>query len=155
MTGGKLVFQKNGSTNPSVSNNMTVDGGTVQVDGPLTVGGTYTQTGGELRLTDDNLDKITAAGLNFTNTSLLIDTENEYALGDTIPLSKYLMASGDENTFDFSQMMIEGTDNYWNLTLLNSDTLLVFGDRYDQLPEPSTWALLLLGAAGLLYWRKK
>lgn len=155
MTGGKLVFQKNGSTNPSVSKDLTVEGGTVQVDGPLTVGGTYTQTGGELRLTDDNLDKITAAGLNFTNTSLLIDTENEYALGDTIPLSKYLMASGDENTFDFSQMMIEGTDNYWNLTLLNSDTLLVFGDRYDQLPEPSTWALLLLGVAGLLYWRKK
>ena len=25
----------------------------------------------------------------------------------------------------------------------------------DGVPEPSTWALMLLGAAGLLYWRKR
>ena len=155
MKGGKLIFQKNGSTNPSVSKDLTVEGGTVQVDAPLTVGGTYTQTGGELRLTDDNLDKITAAGLNFSGTSLLIDTENEYNLGDTIPLDKYLVASGADNTFNFAKMMIQGADNEWTLLLRNNDTLLVFGDRYDQLPEPSTWALLLLGAFGLMYWRKK
>lgn len=155
MKGGKLIFQKNGSTNPSVSKDLTVEGGTVQVDGPLTVGGTYTQTGGELRLTDDNLDKITAAGLNFSGTSLLIDTENEYRVGETIPLDKYLASSGAEDTYDFSKMVIEGPDNTWTLLFLNSDTLLVFGDNYYSLPEPSTWALLLLGAFGLLYWRKK
>ncbi|MBR5709399.1 MAG: PEP-CTERM sorting domain-containing protein [Thermoguttaceae bacterium] len=39
---------------------------------------------------------------------------------------------------------------YW----LNADGTLTFGD-HNAIPEPSTWALLILGAAGLLYWRKR
>ena len=39
---------------------------------------------------------------------------------------------------------------YW----LNADGSLTFGD-HNAIPEPSTWALLILGAAGLLYWRKR
>ena len=39
---------------------------------------------------------------------------------------------------------------YW----LNADGSITFGD-HNALPEPSTWALLALGVAGLLYWRKR
>ena len=42
---------------------------------------------------------------------------------------------------------------YWNLTL-NDGVVLAALDP-NAIPEPSTWALLILGAAGLLYWRKK
>ncbi|MBQ6614805.1 MAG: autotransporter-associated beta strand repeat-containing protein [Thermoguttaceae bacterium] len=42
---------------------------------------------------------------------------------------------------------------YWNLSV---DAFSVFASvDSNAVPEPSTWALLILGAAGLLYWRKK
>ena len=44
----------------------------------------------------------------------------------------------------------------WDFTRLYSDGVLgLVGPAVEGVPEPSTWALLLLGAAGLLYWRKK
>ena len=44
----------------------------------------------------------------------------------------------------------------WDLTRLYSDGVLgLVGPAVEGVPEPSTWALLLLGAAGLLYWRKR
>ena len=45
----------------------------------------------------------------------------------------------------------EGIDFlYW----LNADGSITLGD-HNALPEPSTWALLVLGALGMLYWRKR
>ena len=38
--------------------------------------------------------------------------------------------------------------------LLGKDGNLYLVTRY-YVPEPSTWAMMILGVAGLLYWRKK
>ncbi len=43
---------------------------------------------------------------------------------------------------------------YMTLSVRGGNTVVLSIDR-NQVPEPSTWALLILGAAGLLYWRKK
>ena len=42
---------------------------------------------------------------------------------------------------------------YWNLTVDGNVVMAALDPN--AVPEPSTWALLILGAAGLLYWRKK
>jgi len=152
MTDGKLVLQKNGSTNPSVSKNLTVEGGTVQVDGVLSVGGTYTQTGGELRLTDDGVDKISAGGFSFADTSLILETGKEYSVGRTLKLSDYLTTGGTKD-FDFSKILIYGTNNFWGLTLGADGSMTIFADKQG-LPEPSTWVLMALGLL-LLKFRKK
>ncbi|MBR0238340.1 MAG: PEP-CTERM sorting domain-containing protein [Thermoguttaceae bacterium] len=34
-------------------------------------------------------------------------------------------------------------------------TNILLGVNPNAVPEPSTWALLVLGAAGLMYWRKR
>ncbi|MBR0238182.1 MAG: autotransporter-associated beta strand repeat-containing protein [Thermoguttaceae bacterium] len=43
---------------------------------------------------------------------------------------------------------------YMTLAIRNGDTVVLMIDR-NAVPEPSTWALLILGAAGMLYWRKR
>lgn len=45
----------------------------------------------------------------------------------------------------------DGKITYWGF---NEDGSIYFADS-NAIPEPSTWALMILGAAGLLYWRKR
>ena len=42
---------------------------------------------------------------------------------------------------------------YWDLSVVGNMVLAAVDSN--AVPEPSTWALLILGAAGLLYWRKR
>ena len=42
----------------------------------------------------------------------------------------------------------------WGYALTANELQSLFGSA-TSVPEPSTWALMILGAAGLLYWRKK
>ena len=72
--------------------------------------------------------------------------------------AKYLMIKGGGfEDGDYSFLL---TDTYGNMQtlrqfgLLGKDGNLYLVTRY-YVPEPSTWALMILGAAGLLYWRRK
>ena len=42
----------------------------------------------------------------------------------------------------------------WSRTLTANELQSLFGSA-TSVPEPSTWALMILGAAGLMYWRKR
>ena len=68
----------------------------------------------------------------------------------------------DQSDEGASLYLAEGAFDAWN----SSFSLLAgYGDGYvlayaqnvdaNKIPEPSTWALLILGAAGMLYWRKR
>ncbi|MBR0238183.1 MAG: PEP-CTERM sorting domain-containing protein [Thermoguttaceae bacterium] len=46
----------------------------------------------------------------------------------------------------------------WDLAQLYTDGIIALiapQPSPNEIPEPSTWALLILGAAGLMFWRKK
>ena len=84
---------------------------------------------------------------------LLLSEVGQYALN---------MLYLDQSDEGASLYLAEGGYDAWN----SSFSLLAgYGDGYvlayaqnvdpNKIPEPSTWALLILGAAGMLYWRKK
>ena len=62
--------------------------------------------------------------------------------------------TGDYETDAFwNGLLTPGSDYFWNLSV-NGNIVTASIDA-NAVPEPSTWALLILGAAGLLYWRKR
>ena len=74
--------------------------------------------------------------------------------------AEYLLIKGGgfplEET-DYSDLLINTYGNMQTLRqfgLLGKDGNLYLVTRY-YVPEPSTWAMMILGAAGLLYWRRK
>ena len=50
--------------------------------------------------------------------------------------------------------MDDGLLSYLNLSVVDNHNVRMQIDA-NAVPEPSTWALLVLGIAGLLYWRKR
>jgi hypothetical protein len=62
--------------------------------------------------------------------------------------------TGDYATDSFwNGLLTPGSAYFWNLSV-NGNVVTASVDA-NAIPEPSTWALLILGAAGLLYWRKR
>ena len=85
----------------------------------------------------------------FENGSIIefvLDSDSSYApsLGDVIPVT---MPEVDWNNATFS--------SYYFTLGEYSNGIQYLGVNPNAVPEPSTWALLILGAAGLLYVRKR
>ena len=61
-----------------------------------------------------------------------------------------------EEMFDIDNINLSliNDEGYPFLYWLNADGSITIGD-HNSIPEPSTWALLVLGALGMLFWRKK
>lgn len=91
---------------------------------------------------------------NPLNLTVHLENANDF-LGQVVTLD-WLIADVPEELYDIDNVKMtlindEGISFfYW----LNADGTLTFGD-HNAILEPSTWALLILGAAGLLYWRKR
>ncbi len=54
---------------------------------------------------------------------------------------------------DLNRFLSSGASTYWNL--VGTSTGISLEAAFVSVPEPSTWALLILGAAGLLLFRRK
>ena len=71
-----------------------------------------------------------------------------------------ILSANNSSTLDVLSH-IQTTDftglQYETVTYLGNPVYAITGRTFNanEVPEPSTWALLILGAAGLLYWRKK
>ena len=91
---------------------------------------------------------------NPLNLTVHLDNASDF-LGQVVTLD-WLIADAPEELYDVDNVNLTLVNDegisflYW----LNADGTLTFGD-HNAIPEPSTWALLILGATGLLYWRKR
>ena len=111
------------------------------------------------------MDKLTADTFTIDENSVLDLSFSSVQPGATYPI--LVQGAYNEND-EFVSRNFDGalaTDDFWNGLLSEEDAyfwnLKVEGDTVyatlnaNAVPEPSTWALLILGAAGLMYWRKR
>ena len=128
--------------------------------GKLTQDGTFILDSGSLLLIEqdsEGIDEIMAKEFNIDNGAVI-----EMSMGAVIPGAQYTLftKTSGENFVDayatdefWNSLLTPESAYYWNLSV--KDNVVYAQLDASAVPEPSTWALLILGAAGLLYWRKK
>ena len=130
--------------------------------GEATFGGNYIlKEGATLLIEQDGsgIDKLNVGSFTFDETSVSKGIELDIT---GIPFGAEYEIIKSTNPFTGNML----NEDYWlshfsselpeymTLAIRNGNTVVLMIDR-NAVPEPSTWALLILGAAGLLYWRKK
>ncbi len=105
---------------------------------------------------DDRIDTLTASSFVIDSNSIIDIVADSLQPGAEYPIivNSTGAFSGDlQNDNFWNGLLTSGSDYYWNLSV-RGDTVYASVDA-NAVPEPSTWALLILGAAGLLYVRKR
>ncbi|MBQ2622647.1 MAG: autotransporter-associated beta strand repeat-containing protein [Thermoguttaceae bacterium] len=126
--------------------------------GSLTIDGVFTLNPGSTLLMEQDatgMDTLIANQFNIAEDAIV-----EYVFTSIQPGATYEIFS-DPNGLEgkyadvnyWSSFLTPGDDYYWNITIVGNSVFASVDSN--AVPEPSTWALLILGAAGLLYWRKR
>ncbi|MDO4857013.1 MAG: hypothetical protein Q4A17_03605 [Thermoguttaceae bacterium] len=116
----------------------------------------------------DNYDQLVAQGPSFNVgsdlavldvTVLDLDVLN-VPKGSTTEFQLFDLADNVDISGEFADILLPELDNgaTWDLSRLYTDGVIaLLGEPFspNEIPEPATWALLLLGAFSLLCWRKK
>ena len=145
--GGKIEFNFSGY-------NTGTETYALSESGDETVIVTKTKTNDVITITDGHtFDTTTGSIID------LVFMENDPTLWATED-AEYLLIKGGGFPMeeeDYSYLLTKTYGNMQTLRqfgLLGKDGNLYLITRY-YVPEPSTWALMILGAAGMLYWRKR
>ncbi len=181
-TGSGTLALNGTDDNPITANSMTVNEGSLLFKGyytgdltikdgtlfspgnsvgTLIIDGDFTAESGSTLLFEqdstgiDQLIILSGGTINIADDAIL-----ELAMTSPVPGATYPLIdaadglSGKYATDDFwTGILSPSSGYYWNL-YVDGNTLYASIDA-NAVPEPSTWALLVLGAMGLLYWRKR
>ncbi|MBQ3351131.1 MAG: PEP-CTERM sorting domain-containing protein [Thermoguttaceae bacterium] len=128
--------------------------------GTLNLTGDFNLNGGTLLMeiegpTEADSDQLIIDGdLNFNGGNIVLDFVN----GMT-PNAEFAVVIDADNSDDPDFDILSHIDSYYfsSLSYGYGSGRWVLSGKVDAnaVPEPSTWALLILGAAGLMYWRKR
>ena len=106
------------------------------------------------------MDKLDFSGFNGDilfaeplNLTVHLDDASDF-LGQVVTLDWLVGVPEDMYNIDNINLTLVNDEGIDFLYWLNADGSITFGD-HNAIPEPSTWALLVLGALGLLYWRRR
>ena len=162
LDGGTLEFAEGTTYNPGTGDDevpFTVsinDKGVVEFNGTLKLDAyqnSYMNGIDKFDFTNFEVDKSQVVfGDDFNIVVNLIDADN--FTNQMVALAWAPGLPGDLiNDADIAMSVLntEGKILYWGF---NADGSIFLGDA-NSVPEPSTWALMILGAAGLMYWRKR
>ncbi len=127
--------------------------GTLNIDGSFEL-----NPGSTLLIEQDStgMDKLIASSFDFDDNSIIQLDMTSIAPGatyDIIVQSEGLFTEQQLEASFWTSLIDGGLPYYLNLLVINNNTVRLHIDA-NAVPEPSTWALLALGAAGLMYWRK-
>ncbi len=131
--------------------------------GSLDITGTFKLNSGSTLLIEQDgslIDTLSATTFDIASDSIIDFAADSLQPGAEYPI--IVNSSGDFGEVggvDYSDssfwngLLTPSSDYYWNLSV-RGDTVYASVDA-NAVPEPSTWALLILGATGLLYVRKQ
>ena len=127
--------------------------------GSLEITGDFTLNKGATLLIEQEgsrLDTLSATTFVIESDSILDLPLDSLQPGLSTPIIQSTNAFGGDLATDafWNGLLTAGDAYYWNLKVVNGNTVYASVDA-NAIPEPSTWALLVLGAMGLLYWRKR
>ena len=157
--GGSLLFKG------YYTGDLTIKDGTLfspgNSVGTLTMDGNFTAESGSTLLFEqdetgiDKLIILSGGTINIADDAIL-----ELALTNPVPGKTYELIEmeggmpSEYSSDDFWNGLLSPTSAYYWDLYVDGGILYASVDP-NAVPEPSTWALLVLGAMGLLYWRKK
>ena len=155
---GELDFKGQYNGDMVVCNNTVFSPGN-SVGEAIIEGAFKLEEGGTLLLEQDEtgMDKLIAKSFDFEDGSII-----ELAINALLPGATYDVIAQSAGTFTDAQLnesywtnLIDGgLPYYMGLSVIDGSIVRVNIDA-NAIPEPSTWALLILGAAGLLFVRKR
>ncbi|MBR5710233.1 MAG: autotransporter-associated beta strand repeat-containing protein [Thermoguttaceae bacterium] len=125
--------------------------GHVDVDGKFTlVGGTLL-----IEMDESGFDTMSANSFDLDNGMISFTLTDDIPWGSSYDL--LTATSGEEFEEGIIDRILNGQTlpYYFSLYLAGDGNIVRMDIDRNAVPEPSTWALMILGAAGLLYWRKR